>query len=188
VPARGRDLFTRAADAAAAHDARTLPSTRQRLYRGPYGTFPERTRGSYPKAPPLADGPLYRGEWREDISGKSLVLPGNGARVVLASTRRPWPFVGFAVDTSRIAGGLTVTFLLQVCPRGCNAQVVQNVIVGAALPEIVQTGPAAPNPWLAVIGLMPGARVEVVAFLTPTEGTAEVRASLWGYNAPGYGP
>jgi hypothetical protein len=176
----------RAFDQAEARDLRELPHVARVRYPGPYGTFPEDTEGSAPRSPTLTNEPLYTGEWREEVWSEYLVLQANATPLVLATLRRPWPYAGFAVDASKVPSGQTVTFSLRVVVRNARAFLFGNVfaVLPASLPVI---GPAPGDGWLAVTGIYAGARLELICTNTP--GVAcKVRGTLWGYNAPGYGP
>ena len=173
-------------------DLSELPSVARLERPGAFGTFPERVLGSAPQAPTLDDGPLYTGEWREEVNGDFVsVTPSNTnapLQTVLATLRRPWPFVGFAIDPSRLPGGVPVVAGLNVIMRSARAQLVTNVFGGGFLPPTISiTTPVLPPGWVAATGMFVGARVE----LWIAQGglaAAPMRGNLWGYNAPGYGP
>lgn len=181
-------------DRAQARDLRDLPHEPRLVRPGSYGTFPERVEGSAPLAPTLDDGPLYTGEWREEIDGDYVDVPVGGSFVTLAALRRPWPYVGFAVDTSAVApAGTSVRVGLLVLTRSGHARLIANVVGGAPLPapEIIVAAPQAPFHWVTMSGIYVGARVAVYATATNTDDEEEqctLRANLWGYNAPGFGP
>ena len=191
-----RNAIAQAWASAQARDLKNLPHEENLDRRGAYGTHAERTRGSVPLAPTLDNGPLYTGEDREEINGDELVVPlaSDNDFVYLASTRRPWPYVAFAIDTSNVAPLTTVRAGVVLLTRSGPVRLVGNLIGGAPppVPELTQTGPAAPFAWIAMTGIYVGARVAV--FATQTFGGEDeapeciVRANLWGYNAPGFGP
>jgi hypothetical protein len=163
---------------------------------GAYGTHAERTRGSVPKAPTLDNGPLYTGEDREEINGEFTTVadPSSTVTTLLASTRRPWPYIAFALDTSNVPALTTVRAGVVLLTRSGPVRLVGNLIGGAPppVPELTQTGVALPFPWICMTGIYVGARVAIFATQTfAGEGEAPellVRANLWGYNAPGFGP
>jgi len=175
-------------------DLRNLPHVARLVRPGSYGTFAERTPGSHPLAPTLDDGPLYTGEDREEVNGDYTDLPPDVPYVLLASLRRPWPLVGFALDTANSAAGVTVTAGLLAIMRSGQARLVGNVVGGPPppVPELAITGIAAPFPWVSMSGIYAGVRVAIFAFRTgggePAPAGITVRANLWGYNAPGFGP
>lgn len=183
MPRRDRALL-QAFDRAQVRDLKRLPGVERVTFPGPYGTHPERTPGSAPLAPTLANGPLYTGEWREEINGDRLTVPADGSVTTLATLRRPWPLVGFAVDTSGIAGGQTLTASILVVTRSARARIMGTPI--PTPPVITSVGPD-PFGWLAIVAIPLGARAELYATVTGG-GTAKVRANLWGCNVPGFGP
>lgn len=177
-------------DRAQAQDLRDLPHRTRLVRPGSFGTYPEKTFGSAPKAPTLDSGPLYTGEWREEIDGNDILVLPNSAKqqpvTVLASLRRAWPYVGFAFDTRNFptSGPVNVTVGLMVQTRSGHVQLLNNV--GASV-QVVQAGPATPLPWLGVTGVFVGARVSLYA--THDGSTSfKVKGNLWGYDDPGYGP
>lgn len=181
-------------DRAQSRDLRELPGVPRVVRGGAYGTFPERVRGYAPKAPTLDDGPTYTGEAREEVNGNPLVVPASSGKkyVVLAMLRRPWPYVGFAFDTSDVdptgEGSLTVGILAIL--RGTQRALVLGSVVGGTPPPAVAlsvTAPQSPFPWIAMTGIYAGARIAVYAINTRAT-DATVTANLWGYNAPGFGP
>lgn len=174
-------------DDAETRDLRELPGVERLERPGPWGTFPEHTEGSAPHAPTLSNGPLYTGEYREEVNGDVFTVPV-GRVTILATLRRPWPWVGFAVDGSKIPGGQTVTFGLRVLLRSGSA-LVSASLLPAAVPGLSITGPptAGMNGWQAMIGIAASARLELFALITAGAAT-RVRGTLWGCNAPGFGP
>lgn len=174
--------------AAQARDAAMLPSVPRIVRPGSFGTFPEDTRQGGPKAPTLSDGPLFTGEGREEVNGAPLSCPA-GANVwtPLANLRRPWPFVGFAVDLSQFPAGTTIGAALVVLMRSGRAFLFSGA--GTVIPsQIVGTTPIIPGqPWLALAGIYAGARVEVVINHNAAQ-PVKVRANVWGYDDPAYGP
>ena len=179
---------------AQARDLRELPHATRLVRPGSFGTYAERTKGSAPEAPTLDDGALYTGEYREEVDGNELAVPLTSKRpyVLLASLRRPWPYVGFAIDTSDVPSVSQVTAGLVVLMRSGHARLLNSVVAGAAfVPQIVVTGTAAPFPWVTMTGIYAGARVAVYATQSQGEDEDELvnlKANLWGYNAPGFGP
>lgn len=169
-----------------------LPNVAPLIRPGSFGTFPETVEGSAPKAPTLDHGPLYTGEWREEVNGDPLIVQTTGVQTVLATLRRPWPFVGFAVDVSRLAAGDVVVAGLNVVTRSSRATLVGNVIQGGVLGSTAQltfTIPATnPPAWIAMTGMILGVRPELWISLTRTGGAVKLRGDLWGYNSPGFGP
>jgi hypothetical protein len=191
-----RNAIADAWASARASDLRNLPHEARLDRPGPYGTNAQRTRGSVPKSPTLDAGPLYTGEDREEIDGDQLVVPlaEDSELVILASTRRPWPYISFSVDTSLVPTLTTLRVGIVVHTRSGPARLVANLFGGAPppVPELTQTGRAAPYPWIQMAGIYVGARVSIFATQT-FGGEAEapecvVRANLLGYNAPGFGP
>jgi hypothetical protein len=189
VDRRGRKVVRAFADAQE-RDLRELPGVDRRTYPGPFGTRPERTDGSAPEAPTLDSDALYTGESREeDYTPDSVIVPVDATGyTTLCTLRRPWPFAGFAVDTSRIPSGITGQVFARVVTRLGRAIIVGNVltVIPATLPI---TGPV-PGGWVAVTGLYAGARLELVAQVTTGSEAGDVvlRAVMWGFNAPGFGP
>ena len=181
-----------------ASDLRNLPHATRLVRPGSYGTFAGRTKGSAPEAPTLDDGPLYTGEWREEVDGNELVVPlseeGHKPFVVLASLRRPWPYVGFAFDTKQFPHNATVTVGLLILTRSGHAELLANNVGGAPppLPQLTVTGTNQPFPWVAMTGIFVGARVAVFATAVPSDEASvdEIlcKVDLWGYNDAGFGP
>lgn len=173
-----------------ARDLRDLPHAARLVRPGPFGTFAERTDGSAPEAPTLDSGPLYTGEWREEVDGDPLVVDTDEP-TILCSLRRPWPFVGFAIDTSKGRAGQTLTAGLLLITRSGHTKLLNNVLGGAAVaPQIAVVGVQVPWPWVGMTGIFVGMRVAL--FVTNTGGEAPtsltVKGNLWGYNSPGFGP
>ena len=187
-----RRQIVQAWNEAQADDLRELPGVARVVRPGSFGTFPERTHGSAPKAPTLDDGPLYTGEWREEVDGNALSVNANLAPeqptwTQLAALRRPWPFVGFAVDTIGVPAGVNISAALLVLMRSGQALLLQNVI-GAGVPALINvTGPQVPQ-WVAMTGILAGARVALAISHNNPEGPITMKGNLWGYNSPGFGP
>lgn len=133
-----------------------------------------------PRAPPLDEGPIYTGEWREETTTDKpiRVNPGTSQLVALLTLRRPWPLVGFSVDGTKIHGGQTLTVTLRILTRGMGA-IVQAASMNLVGPQLFP---------FASLGHQVGARCELVALLAGGGVFVPVRASLWGSNVPGQGP
>jgi hypothetical protein len=183
-----RRLVREAWDDAQARDLRELPGVNRIERPGSFGTYAQDTRQAGPKAPTLSDGPLYTGEWREEIDGNAIdVVGGLEGRTVLCSLRRPWPFVGFAVDVSRVPAGTNVVAGLNVIMRSARAVLLQNVL-GGGLPAVLQITAGA-FPWNAMTGILAGVRVELwISQNDTSQRSWPMKGNLWGYNAPGFGP
>jgi hypothetical protein len=192
-----RDRIAREFVEAQRRDLVALPSAPRVVRPGSFGTYAQETRQGGPRAPTLDHGPVYTGEDREEIDGTFLevddssVTPGY---TILATLRRPWPFVGFVVDVSKVPDTFNVKAGLVVITRSGPARLVANVVgalaVPAPIPEIQLVTPAAPFPMLGFSGVYAGARVGIYVIQTGGDhpATVEIRGNLWGYNAPGYGP
>lgn len=182
-------------DEAQAWDQENLPGVPRVVRPGPYGTFAEDTRQHGPEAPALDNGPLYTGEWREDVDGDFLTL-GVGPTsfpvgsfsflpllpTCLATLRRVWSAVGFSLDTSRVPAGVSIMAGLAIVTRNGRAMLNSTGVIPVA-PVLASTGAMG---MIALSNISPGARVEVVAAAS-AEGV-QARACLWGYNVPGFGP
>ena len=182
------DRRTRAAarawDQARANDLRELPNALDLVRPGTFGTFPEDTPQDGPKAPTLDHGPLYVGEWREEIAGDYLdVTTATEARpVTLVTLREPWEFVGYAVDTTSLDPGATLQAVGRIVTRAGGRAAIFGTPIPIA-PIITSAGPSPLN-WLAITGIIAGARLEVVAWLSVAgQGPSKVRANVWGFNA-----
>jgi hypothetical protein len=192
--ARSRRELGREFAQAQARDRRTLPGVPRLLRPGPYGTFAGETFGSAPDAPTLDDGPLYTGESREEVDGKFQDVPdeNDAPFTFLASLRRPWPYVGFVIDTSQVPATFQIVCGLVLLTRSGPARLIGNVVGPAptVIPEIELTTPIIPFPMVGMAGIYAGERVAVWVKQTGGDhpATVQMRANLWGYNAPGFGP
>lgn len=127
---------------------------------------PEELRSVIPPRVTLdANAPPYAGELREEHTGPRIRALPVGAIVTLATLRRAWNYVGFAVDPGDAQAGLTAA--LRVLTRGVNGVVLPGVAIGAGAPQ-------------AFLGNILGVECELVL----TNGTAFVvhnaRGSIWG--------
>lgn len=178
-------------DATRARDLRTLPGFRPLERPGSFGTHAERTRKGGPEAPTLDHGPLDVGEWREEINGDFLAVPDQSVSPFftrLATLRKEWPWIGFAIDTGEVPAGHTVTAGLFVETRSGPVVLLANVVGGAPapVPQIQVVTPTAPIAFVGMTGIYVGARVSV--FVRQSNGDhpeeVQMRANLWGYSAP----
>jgi len=186
-----RRRFGREWEAARARDLRTLPSVVPIERGGSFGTHAERTRKGGAEAPTLDHGPVDTGEWREEINGDFLDVPDENTSpwfTRLATLRREWPFVGFAVDTGEVPDTFTVTAGLIIESRSGPVLLVANVVGGAPapVPQIQVTVPVVPIAWVGMTGIYAGARVSVYVRQSGGDhpATVQMRANLWGYKAP----
>jgi hypothetical protein len=165
-----------------ARDLHELPNVARLERPGPWGTYAENTHGSAPHAPTLDNGPLYTGEYREEINGDITTLIAN-VPTTLATLRRPWPWIGFAVDGRGLAGAQVLLLQLRVILRSGPAVLVASASGTQTIP-ITVTGPVG---WVAVSGVACGARAEVFATLQGGQ-PVKVRGTIWGTNISGFGP
>jgi hypothetical protein len=127
---------------------------------------PEIDRDAIPPRITLAqNAPPFAGELREEQCTSRPLRALVGAQVTLATLRRPWSFVGWAINPGNAVGaGLSAQ--LRILTRGVNGLTVA-VAVPAGLP-------------FAVVGLVVGATCELVV----TNGTgAPVKGlvgAIWG--------
>lgn len=180
-------------------DLTRLPNVPRKLREGSFGTFPEDVRQGGPLAPTLDNGPLYTGEWREEVNGLDILVPPSVTATpqiaggtagsaspgqVLCTLREPWPLVGFAVDVSKFSPTDQILVGLTIPMRSGRAVLIANAVgntlVGAQLTWTVPAAPAVKNSWIAMTGIAAGARVEL--WLQHNhEGNVKVRGNLWGY-------
>jgi hypothetical protein len=110
------------------------------------------------------NAPPFAGELREEQSSQPVKNFAVDAQVTLATLRRPWSYVGWAVDPGNAGAGLTAQ--LRILTRGLDAYTAP-VVIPAGRP-------------FALVGLIVGATCELVV----TNGTAGVvrnlRGSIWG--------
>jgi hypothetical protein len=127
---------------------------------------PERLRSAIPVRVTLdSNSPPFSGELREEHSGPRLDLP-DGAFVTLATLRRPWNYVGIAIDPGDLGSGTGLAVALRILTRGVNGLTVPIALSGA--------GPQ------AFVGIIVGATCELVA-INGTGGVVHhVRGSIWG--------
>ena len=134
---------------------------------------PELERGTIPSRVTLdSNAPPFAGELREEqtTNGRLDVLPGRF--VVLATLRRPWNYIGFAVDLGDWGGGAGFIAFLRTLGRGVNGAIQQTAT------PLTTTGPP-----VAFSGFIVGATCElVVANITEAPPTAilGVRGTIWG--------
>lgn len=133
---------------------------------------PELERAAIPPRVTLdTHGQPFAGELREEDSGPIIAQIAPGALVTLATLRRPWNFVGIAVDpgdTPDLANQAAV--LLRVLVRGVKGLSAPFVLSGAA-PQ-------------AFLNIIVGAPCELVFFnltnLTTPATIHNVRGTIWG--------
>lgn len=114
--------------------------------------------------------PPFTGELSEEQYGELRVL-GVGERLVIATLRRKWSFVGFSVDPGD-ASGPPLQAELQVLVRGMKAN-----MPGSLLTVTAAAGPVAQVP------LIVAARAQLVVIGQTGEGAApvhRVRGTIWG--------
>jgi len=146
-----------------------MPSRLARAYR------PEIVRDTIPWHPTLDTGQApYSGEIREEIIGSAVVslapvAPQTLTIVTLATLRRPWSYVGFAVDPRAFAGVAGIAVALRVLTR-----------LGPALmqsPAAISL--AGVNDIVSATNYIVGNRAELV-FINASATTASVRGCIWG--------
>lgn len=136
---------------------------------------PEIIRETIPWHPTLDTGqPPYSGEIREEMIGEPVVStspasPSEPTIVCLATLRRPWNYIGFAVDPRAFVGVTGIAVALRVLTR-----------LGPALMQ----SPAAINlsgvvNIVSATNYIVGAPCELV-FINASETTASVRGCIWG--------
>jgi hypothetical protein len=108
----------------------------------------------------------YAEETRES-QAKTLVTPlVAGGVVTLATLRRAWELIGFAIDPGNAAGaGLNVT--LRVLGRGVQGVITTIAVTGAQGPQ-------------AFIGFLVGARCELVVSNTSEATISGIKGEIWG--------
>ena len=129
---------------------------------------PEIERSAIPARVTTSVGPTFAGELREEQStARPLTIPAHGF-AILATLRRPWVYVGWAVNPGDI-GGAGLSAVLQILTRGVN---------GATTPVAL----AGTSPF-AALGITCGARAELVVVNTTSNPVHGVRGSIWGMGA-----
>lgn len=146
-----------------------MPSRLARAY------APQIVRDTIPWHPTLDTGqPPYSGEIREEMIGSPIVspapvLPQTLTIVVLATLRRPWNYISFAVDPRAFGGIVGTAVALRVLTR-----------LG---PALMQSPAAIPLTGVveivAATNYIVGAPCELV-FLNTSETSAIVRGCIWG--------
>lgn len=153
----------------AANPSAVMPIRLARAY------APEIIRDTIPWHPTLDTGqPPYSGEIREEMIGEPVVsqaptTPTTRTIVCLATLRRPWNYVGFAVDARAFAGVTGISVALRVLTRLGPALMQSPAPVSlTGVTEIV-----------AATNYIVGAPCELV-FINATESTHAVRGCIWG--------
>jgi hypothetical protein len=127
---------------------------------------PEALRDVIPARVTLAENaPPYAGELREEHTGAVVKVLGAGAMVSLATLRRAWNYVGWAINPGDADAGQLLA-QIRVLTRGINGYTAA-VSVPAGLP-------------FALVGLIVGAACELVVTNTGDEPVTLVRGSIWG--------
>jgi hypothetical protein len=127
---------------------------------------PEIERGVIPSRVTLGqNAPPFAGELREEqCTAKPLTCP-NGGQITLATLRRPWNYVGWAVRPGN-AGGAGLSVQLRILTRGVNG-LTAPVAVAAGIP-------------FAVVGIIMGATCELVISNTTGAPVSGLVGALWG--------
>lgn len=136
---------------------------------------PEIIRDTIPWHPTLDTGqPPYSGEIREEMLGEPVMslpptTPTPHTIVCLATLRRPWNYIGFAVDARSFGGATGIAVTLRILTR-----------LG---PAFLQS-PAAINlsgvtDVVSATNYIVGERAELV-FINATEQSGLVRGVIWG--------
>jgi hypothetical protein len=127
---------------------------------------PEIDRDAIPARVTLAtNAPPFAGELREEQCTARPLACANGAQVVLATLRRPWNYVGWAVRPGN-AGGPGLSVQLRILTRGVNG-LTAPVAVAAGLP-------------FAVVGIIMGATCELVVTNATGAPVTGLVGALWG--------
>lgn len=128
---------------------------------------PELLRETIPPRVTLdANAVPFAGELREEQeSTRAFTIPAGGV-VVLASLRRPWNFVGFAVHPGNAGAGL-LEATLRVRTRGFPAILQPAVSVGAGLAS-------------AFPAVILGAQADLIVTNTGGVAAVGVRGAIWG--------
>lgn len=127
---------------------------------------PEALRDVIPARVTLAENaPPYAGELREEHTGAIVKLLGAGQMASLATLRRAWNYVGWAIQPGDADAG-QLSAQIKVLTRGINGYTAA-VAVPAGLP-------------FALVGLIVGAACELVVTNTGDEPVELVRGSIWG--------
>jgi hypothetical protein len=136
---------------------------------------PEIVRDTIPWHPTLDTGqPPYSGEIREEMIGSPVVslapvAPQIHTIVVLATLRRPWNYIGFAVDPRAFGGVAGIGVGLRVLTR-----------LGPALMQSPAAIPlAGVTDIVAATNYIVGAPCELV-FVNASGASATVRGCIWG--------
>ncbi len=108
----------------------------------------------------------YAGELREEQPGFLRVIPAGG-QALIATLRRAWSLVGFAVDPGDAVGVGALKAMLKPVTRGVQGFFASVAVSGGALPQ------AFPAQFVA-------ARAELWIVNTTGVAVHGVRATLWG--------
>lgn len=134
---------------------------------------PEMFREDIPARVTLSmQAPPYSGELREEMYGELKVLPANG-RLVIASLRRAWNYIGFSVDPGKSSATITAALMVEV--RGMKA-----LVPGSLLTITPGTGP------VAQLAELLACRCQLVVFGQTGEGAVDatgVRGTIWGMSS-----
>ena len=129
---------------------------------------PELDRGAIPSRVTMSTDVPFAGELREEQSSARPLTIGPNATITLATLRRPWVYVGWAVNPGNI-GGAGLSAFLRILTRGVNGATTPVALAGTA-------------PF-AVLGITCGARAELVLVNATGNPVAGVRGSIWGMGA-----
>lgn len=128
---------------------------------------PEILRATIPPRVTLdSNAPPYAGELREEQQTTRPVTIPAGGTVILASLRRPWNFVGFAVQPGNAGAGLLAA-TLRVRTRGFPAILQPPVTVGAGLAS-------------AFPAVILGAQADLIVTNTGDVPAVGVQGAIWG--------
>ena len=127
---------------------------------------PEALRSVIPARATMAENaPPFAGEIREEHTGPKIKVLPAGAQVTLATLRRPWNYVGWAVNPGDADVGV-LTAQLKILTRGIDGYTA-GVVVPNGLP-------------FAVVGIIVGATCELVVTNGGDVPVHLCSGSIWG--------
>lgn len=114
-----------------------------------------------------ANAPPFAGELREEQTGSKVDIAPNSF-VTLATLRRPWSYIGFAVDQGDAADSAVFEAFLRTLGRGVNGALAQSAV------PLNSTGS------LAFGAFIVGIACELVVFNGAGPTIHGVRGTIWG--------